>query len=322
MISIHNHEMRLAVIGAGGVGGYFGGKLAHGGADVAFIVRGKTLEALRTNGLRVDSINGDFVLPKVNATDDPKSVGPVDVVLLAVKTSQIPEVLQNIAPLIGDGTAVIPMENGMDAPEQVANAAGREHAMGGLCAIVSFIAAPGHIRHVASDPFLMFGELNNAKSDRVTRIQQAMTAAGVVAEVPADIHRAMWTKFLFIAPLSGIGAVTRVPAGVWRAMPELRDLAQRAVAEIIAVANARGVQLAPDAIEATMGRYDSLAPDATSSLQRDIMQGKPSELDAQLGAVVRMGREAGVATPVHDMLYAVLLPQERHAVSVSIRANA
>jgi len=292
--------MRFAVIGAGGVGGYFGGKLAHGGADVTFIVRGKTLEALRTNGLRVDSIKGDFVVPKVNATDDPKSVGPVDVVLLAVKTSQIPEVLQNIAPLIGENTAVIPMENGMDAPEQIANAVGREHAM-------------GHIRHAASDPFVMFGELDNSKSDRVTRIQEAMTAAGVVAEVPSDIHRAMWTKFLFIAPLSGIGAVTRVPAGVWRAMPELRDIARRAIEEIVAVANARGVQLAPDAVDATLGRYDSLAPDATSSLQRDIMQGKRSELDAQLGAVVRMGRAAGVPTPIHELLYAVLLPQENAA---------
>jgi len=313
MVADDNGAMRFAVIGAGGVGGYFGGKLAHGGADVTFIVRGKTLEALRGNGLRVDSINGDFVVPIVNATDDPRIVGPVDVVLLAVKTSQIPTVLQTIAPLIGEHTAVIPMENGMDAPEQIAHAVGREHAMGGLCAIVSFIAAPGHIRHAASDPFVMFGELDNSISDRVTRIQEAMTAAGVVAEVPSDIHRAMWTKFLFIAPLSGIGAVTRVPAGVWRVMPELRDIARRAIEEIIAVASARGVQLAPDAVDATLGRYDSLAPDATSSLQRDIMQGKPSELDAQLGAVVRMGRAAGVPTPIHDLLYAVLLPQENAA---------
>jgi len=305
--------MRFAVIGAGGVGGYFGGKLAHGGADVVFIVRGKTLEALRTNGLRVDSIKGDFVVPKVNATDDPKSVGEVDVVLLAVKTSQIAEVLATIGPLIGKETAVIPLENGMDAPEQIANAVGREHAMGGLCALVSFIAAPGHIKHAGSDPFVMFGELDNSQSDRVIRIRDAMIAAGIAAEVPSDIHRSMWTKFLFIAPLSGIGAITRVPAGVWRVMPEVRELATQAIAEIVAVAAARGVLLAPDAIEATLGRFDGLAPEATSSLQRDIMQGKPSELDAQLGAVVRMGRESGVVTPIHDLLYRCLLPQERIA---------
>jgi len=302
--------MRFAVIGAGGVGGYFGGRLAQGGEDVTFIVRGRTLEALRANGLRVDSINGDFHLPTVDATDDPASVGPVDAVLLAVKTSQIPEALQSIGPLVGANTAVIPLENGMDVPEQIASAVGREHAMGGLCAIVSFIVEPGHIRHAASDPFLMFGELDNARSERAVRICDAMNAAGVHAEIPPDIHRSMWTKFLFIAPLSGIGAVTRVPTGVWRAIPEVRELAKRAIEEVAAVAAARGVQLGPDAIETTLARYDSLAPDATSSLQRDIMSGKPSELDAQLGAVVRMGRAAGVPTPVAEMLHSVLLPQE------------
>lgn len=305
--------MRFALIGAGGVGGYFGGKLAQGGEDVTFIVRGRTLDALRANGLRVDSINGDFHLPRVNATGDPASVGPVDAVLLAVKTSQIPEALQSIGPLIGANTAVIPLENGMDAPEQIASAAGREHAMGGLCAIVSFIVAPGHIRHAASDPFLMFGELDNSRSERATRICDAMKAAGVHAEIPPDIHRSMWTKFLFIAPLSGIGAVTRVPTGVWRSMPETRELAKRAIAEVAAVAAARGVELGPDALETTLARYDGLAPDATSSLQRDIMSGKPSELDAQLGAVVRMGREWNVPTPVMEMLHAVLLPQEQMA---------
>lgn len=301
--------MKFVVIGAGGVGGYFGGKLAHGGADVAFIARGKTLEALRTNGLRVDSINGDFAIPNVKATDDPASVGEVDVVLLAVKAPQIPDVLKTIKPLIGSDTAVIPLENGMEAPEQIANAVGREHAMGGLCAIVSFIVAPGHIRHAASDPFLMFGELDNARSDRALRILDIMKSAGIDAQVPPDIHRSMWTKFLFIAPLSGIGAVTRVPTGAWRNVPEVRELARRAIEEVAAVARARGVQLGDDAVDVTLGRFDGLAPEATSSLQRDIMQGKPSELDAQLGAVVRMGKESGVATPVFDFLYAALLPQ-------------
>jgi 2-dehydropantoate 2-reductase len=241
-------------------------------------------------------------------------------VLLTVKTSSIPDVLKTIGPLIGAETAVIPLENGMDAPEQIANAVGREHAMGGLCGIVSFIVAPGHIRHAATDPFVMFGELDNTKSDRATRIQSAMLAAGVKADIPIDIHRSMWTKFLFIAPLSGIGAVTRVPTGVWRAMPEVRELARQAIAEVAAVAHARGVQLDPDAIDATLARYDALAADATSSLQRDIMQGKRSELDAQLGAVVRMGREANVPTPVAGLLYAVLLPQERMA-DVASRPN-
>jgi 2-dehydropantoate 2-reductase len=305
--------MRFAVIGAGGVGGFFGGKLAQAGADVTFIVRGATLEALRAHGLRVDSIKGDFVVPTVSATDDPASAGEVDVVLLAVKAWDIPAVLERIRPMIGKDTAVIPLENGLEAPEQIASVLGREHAMGGLCGIVSFIAAPGHIRHIGADPFVMFGELDNAASERVTRIRERMVAAGIVADVPPDIHRSMWTKFLFIAPLSGVGAVTRAPVGVWRTMPETRDMATRAVRELIAVANARGVQLDDNALEATLARYDGLTADATSSLQRDIMQGKPSELDAQLGAVVRMAAEAGVPAPVHEMIYHALLPQERMA---------
>jgi len=305
--------MRFVVIGAGGVGGYFGGKLAHGGVDATFIARGKTLEALRANGLRVDSIKGDFVVPKVNATDDATSIGTADVVLLAVKTSQIHEALESARPVVGPDTVVIPLENGMDAPDQIAAAFGREHAMGGLCAIVAFIAAPGHIRHMGADPFIMFGELDNTDSERATKIRDAMIAAGVVAEVPPDIHRAMWTKFLFISPMSGIGAVTRVPAGVWRTMPETRDLARRAIEEVVALATARDVQLGPDPVEATLARYDGLPPDATSSLQRDIMESHPSELDAQVGAVVRMGRESNVPTPIHEMLYTALLPQERKA---------
>ncbi len=300
--------MRFAVIGAGGVGGYFGGKLAQNGADVTFIVRGRSLEALQTNGLRVDSIGGDFVLSKVNATDDPKSVGDVDVVLLAVKTAQVAEAIEAARPMVGEHTVVIPLENGMDAPEQIARELGRGHAMGGLCAIVSFLVAPGHVRHAGSDPFIMFGELDNSKSERALRIRDAMIAAGIVAEIPSDIHRAMWTKFLFISPMSGIGALTRVPVGAWRNIPETRELARRAIAEIAALASARGIQLTPDAVEQTLGRYDGLPADATSSLQRDIMQGKPSELDAQIGAVVRMGRESKVPVPVHEMMYALLAP--------------
>jgi 2-dehydropantoate 2-reductase len=305
--------MRVAVIGVGGVGGYFGGKLAEGGVDVVFIARGRTLEALRSRGLRVDSVQGDFALPKVQATDDPVQAGKVDVVLIAVKAWQIPESIRNLAPMLHDTTAVIPLENGMTAPEDIAAALGRQHAMGGLCGIVSYIIEPGHIRHAAVDPFIQFGELDNSRSDRALRISESFKAAGVNAEVPPDIHRSMWTKFIFIAPYSAIGAASRAPIGVWRAIPETRALAGQLLRELLAVAQARGVALAPDAFELTMKRYDGLSPDATPSLQRDVMDGKPSELDAQLGAVVRMAREANVPVPRFESLYAALLPQERRA---------
>jgi 2-dehydropantoate 2-reductase len=306
--------MRIAIIGAGGVGGYFGGKLAHGGLDVVFIVRGATLQALRTRGLRVDSIKGDFVIERPNATDDPATVGKVDAVFVTVKAWQIEEAAALIKPMIGDDTMVIPLENGIDAPDQLAAILGREHVLGGLCGIVSFIAAPGHIRHTGADPFVMFGELDNRRTARVETLRDECLRAGVQADIPADIHHALWSKFVFIAPMSGIGAATRMPIGVWRSMPETRDLATRAIREIIALALARGVDLGGDvAVERTLARFDALNADATSSLQRDIIDGKPSELDAQLGAAVRLGREAGVPTPVCEMLLALLLPQEQNA---------
>ena len=300
--------MRVAVIGAGGVGGYFGGRLAQSGVDTTFIVRAATLEALRTRGLRVDSVNGDFSLAQVNATDDPSSVGVVDTVLVAVKAWQVPEVAESIRPLVGENTIVVPLENGMEAPEQLARVLGNDHVLGGLCGIVSYIVEPGRIRHAGSEPFVMFGPA----SDAADRLRDAFRAAGVKADIPPDITRSMWTKFLFIAPM-GIGAVTRLPVGVWRAIPETRALVTRAVEEVFAVAAARGVTLAEDAVAQTLARFDALPADATSSLQRDVMEGKPSELEAQLGAVVRMAAAANVDVPVCTMLYAALLPQERVA---------
>jgi 2-dehydropantoate 2-reductase len=306
--------MRIAVVGIGGVGGYFGGRLAQADPENTFLIaRGATLDALRTSGLRVDSIDGNIVLARVNATDDPSSIGKVDAVLLAVKTFGIADALVSIRPIVGENTIVVPLENGIEAPDEIAAALGAKHAAGGLSGLISFIVEPGHIRHVATEPFIMLGELDNRSSDRTRLLCEALTRAGIKAEIPPDIHRSMWTKFLFITPLSGIGAVTRVPVGVWRTMPEVREMASRALREIIAVATARGIDLGDDAEPKTMARYDALAADATSSLQRDIMQGRPSELDAQLGAVIRLGTATKVATPLHETLYHSLLPQERVA---------
>jgi 2-dehydropantoate 2-reductase len=307
--------MRIAVIGAGGVGGYFGGRLAQAGHDVTFIARGATLAALQKHGLRVESILGDFALERVQVTDDPASVGPVDAILTAVKAWQIAEAAANLQPMLAAETIVVPLENGIDAPDVLANVIGREHVAGGLCAIVSFVVEPGHVRHAASEPIVMFGELDNRRSDRLERLREAFASAGVNAEIPADIHRSMWTKFLFIATMSGIGALTRVPVGVWRSDPEIRSLVSRSLHEVVELARARGVDLGEEAIQRTWQRYDALAPDATSSMQRDIMEGKPSELDAQLGAIVRLASEHGVAVPITSILYHALLPQERRAVS-------
>jgi 2-dehydropantoate 2-reductase len=302
-------RMRIAVIGVGGVGGYFGGRLAQAGHDVTFIARGATLEALRTHGLRVDSILGDFVVDPVQVTPQ----GPYDVILMAVKAWQLADAAVQIAPLLGDDTMVVPLENGIDAPEVLAQIIDPKHVVGGLCALVSFQVEPGHIRHAASEPIVMFGELDHRRSERVERLRAAFAEAGVHVEVPPDIRRSMWSKFLFIATLSGIGALTRVPVGVWRADPDVRAIVGQSLREVLHLARARGIDLGDDAIARTMERYDGMAPDATSSMQRDIMEGKPSELEAQLGAIVRLARESGVDVPVTATIYHALAPQERRA---------
>ena len=306
--------MKIAVVGAGGVGGYFGGRLAEAGIDTTFIARGAALAALRSRGLRVDSVAGDFVLEHVNVTDDPSSTGKVDAILMSVKTWQVEEAARAVLPMIGAETVVVPLENGIDAPDVLANIVGREHVAGGLCAIVSYIVEPGHIKHAAFDPMVMFGELDHRRSERLERLRDAFASArGVSASIPPDIHHSMWTKFLFIATFSGIGAITRVPVGAWRDVPEVRAIAEQSLREIVTLARARGVELGDDAVAKTLARYDAMTPESTASMQRDIIDGRRSELEGQLGAIVRLARESGVAVPVTSFIYGCLLPQERKA---------
>jgi 2-dehydropantoate 2-reductase len=305
--------MRIAVFGVGGVGGYFGGRLAQAGEDVVFIARGAHLQARRTQGLRVESVLGDFVVQPAQATDDPQHAGVVDAVLVAVKAWQVPEVAAAIRPLVGPATCVVPLQNGVEAPEQLAAVLGLPHVVGGVCRLTSFIVAPGHIRHTATQPFVQVGELDNRPSARLEHLRQAFERTGVRVELAADIQGALWMKLLFITPWSGLGALTRAPIGVWWSLPETRWLSEQAVGEVLAVAQARGVAVPPDALQRTMALLDGVAPEATASLQRDVMTGRPSELDAQIGAVVRLGQAVGVATPLHAFIYGSLLPLELRA---------
>jgi 2-dehydropantoate 2-reductase len=306
--------MRIAVFGTGGVGGYFGGRLAQAGEDVVFIARGDHLEAMLKQGLQVDSVNGDFRVKSVQATDDPAQVGIVDMVLVGVKAWQVPEAAEAIRPMIGPDTVALPLQNGLEAPKQLAAVLGDQHVLGGLCGLSTFIVGPGHIRHAGADPFIRFGELDNRPSQRVERLRQAFErATGLTVEIPPDIHVAMWMKFLFITVWSGLGAVTRAPLGIWSSLPETRHMAESALKEIISVAQARDVGLPENAMPTIMNMYDSLPPDITSSMQRDIAEGRPSELDAQIGAVVRLGEETDVATPLHKFIYDTLLPAELRA---------
>jgi 2-dehydropantoate 2-reductase len=306
--------MRIAVMGAGAVGGYFGGRLAQAGEEVVFIARGATVAALRRDGLRVESIKGDFTIQPAEATDDPATVGPVDAVLVAVKAWQVSEAAAQLPPLIGPDTFVVPLQNGVEAPSQIAAVVGRQHVLGGLCQIICQIVAPGHIRHSGAEPAIAFGELDSPPSERVERLRLAFArATGLTVTTPADIQAAMWQKFLLIASFSGVGAITRAPMGVLRELPECRQLLDEALREGLAVAQARGIHLDDGALAQVWRFYEALPPGATASMQRDIMAGRPSELESQNGAVVRLGAEAGVPTPVHSFLYRALLPQEREA---------
>ncbi len=306
--------MRIAIFGTGGVGGYFGGRLAQAGEDVVFIARGEHLKAMRRHGLRVDSIEGDFVVQPVQATDDPAEVGPVDAVVVAVKAWQVSEAAEAMRPMVGPETFVVPLQNGVESPTQLAEALGSERVLGGVCRVMSFIAEPGHIREAGLPPYVAFGEPDNRPSKRVERLRQAFArATGVNVEIPPDINAAMWRKFLFIASLSGVGAVTRAPFGVLRSLPEARQMLEQVMQEVLAVARARNIALPEDIVSQTLTFVDGLPPGGTASMQRDIMEGRPSELESQNGAVVRLGREVGVSTPLNAFIYHALLPLELRA---------
>lgn len=305
--------MRFAVVGVGGVGGYFGGRLARAGHEVALIARGDHLTAIREAGLQVRSPAGDFAVRPALATDSPAEVGPVDVVLVGVKSWQLEAAARSLGPLIGPDTAVLPLLNGVEAADVVAAAVGPAHTIGGLCRIIAEIAAPGVIHHAGIEPTLIFGELDNRRSPRAEALLAALQGAGVQASVAADINAAIWEKFMLICTWSGLGAVTRAPIGAWRALPATRALAGQVLAEVAALAAARGVAVSPGAAAATLALIDGVPAAGTASMQRDILAGRPSELEAQNGAVVRLGGRAGVPTPANAFIYAALLPQERAA---------
>jgi 2-dehydropantoate 2-reductase len=302
--------MRIAIYGTGGVGGYFGARLAAAGEDVVFIARGDHLAAIRAGGLKLESVMGDVLIHRAQASDSPADIGPVDVILLCVKTWQVTDAANALRPMLGSDTFVVPLQNGVETPELLSNLLGAPRVIGGLCGILSFVAGPGHIRHVGGATFIKFGELDNHPSDRVERLRAAFVNAGVKVEVPADIHTALWEKFTFIVPVGGVGAMADVPIGATRSAPETRSLLERCIAEVVDVGRARGISLRPDLASRTMAAIDGILPDGTSSLQRDMSAGRRSELDSWVGAVVRLGKETGVPTPAHELIYTALLPRE------------
>lgn len=301
--------MKFAVVGAGGVGGYFGGRLAQAGEDVTFIARGEHLAAIRRDGLRVSSIAGDCLVAPAQAAANPAEVGEVDCIIVAVKGWQLPQVASQLRPVMGGDTVVLPLLNGVESFEILSAELGEKAVLEGLCGILAWREAPGLIRHGGVDPFICFGEHDNLPSDRIERLRQVFgRCQGVTVQVPDDIHVAVWSKFMFICAMSGIGAMCRLPIGVTRRLSETRELIEAMLGEIDTVAHALGVRLPEDAVVQGMRAIDSMPEQATASMQRDILEGLPSELESQNGAVVRLGLKAGVATPVNKVIHAALLP--------------
>lgn len=305
--------MKIAVYGSGGVGGYFGGRLAQLGQTVWFIARGAHLQAMREQGLAVESIKGDFHIASPRVTDDPAEIGPVDVVLVCVKSWQVSDAAQAMAPMLGPDTCVVSLLNGVEAPDQLAKVLGPERVLGGVAKIFSFIERPGLIRHIGHEPTLMLGELDGVSSERLQHLATVLTEAGINVELPNSIRLEMWRKFLFITGWGGLGAISRAPIGILREEPGTRAIIDACMNETVAVAQAAGIDFPDDIIPRTWAFTELLEPSGTSSLQRDIAAGRPSEIDAWNGAVVRLGERFGVPTPTHRLITDALVPLERRA---------
>jgi 2-dehydropantoate 2-reductase len=302
--------MKFAIIGAGGLGGYFGAKLATAGHHVSFLARRDHLAALRRTGLTVIGVNDRATVIPVHATDDPSSIGAVDTIMLAVKTWQLDEALTALPPLINTDTAVITLQNGVEAPHQVAQQVGHGAVLPGVAKVIAMLTGPGTVRHAGGAGALDLAEWDNQPSQRTERIRAALTDAGITTTAPADIWAELWAKFMFVAPVGGLGALTDTPFGPLRQRPGTRRLLQAAMTEVHHLATAHSVTLANDVVAATMAFVDRQPPEGATSLHRDIAAGRRSELDSWTGAVVRLGDRTGTPTPVNNVIYEVLSLRE------------
>lgn len=300
--------MRIAVIGTGGVGGAFGAALAKAGSDVTFLARGAHLQAMRENGLKVLSPRGDIHLQPTKATDDPASIGEVDVVLFCVKLWDVESAGAAIRPLVGKTTAVIPLQNGIDASERLIPILGKDAVMGGVAQISATIAEPGVIRQTGAFMRLTFGELDGRPSARGAAFHTACQAAGFDSVNTSEILVALWEKFVLMGTNSAVAALTRLPFGKLRDDPEVFALFENGFAEVAAVGRARGVKLAPDLEERMVKAMRGFPAEMRPSMAVDLLRGNQLELPWLAGKVVSLGRELGVPTPTFNVMYAALKP--------------
>lgn len=300
--------MKIAIMGTGGVGGYYGGLLTQTGQDVTFIARGAHLQAMRDKGLQVKSIHGDFLVSPAQATDEPGKVGPVDLVIFATKTYHTDEAAQAIKPMVGKGTTVVSFQNGVDAADRIGAVVGMEHLLGGATWLSAAIEAPGVIGQYSQFRRIALGEFNGQSTPRLQAVHDVLKATGAAVELSDNIWKVLWTKFAFIAAVSALGSLTRVTFGEYRAVPEARAVLAQALEEVAAVSRAKGVPLDADVVDKTLAFIDGSAPGIKPSMQRDVEAGRVSELESMVGIVVRLGAELNVPTPALRFAYAMLKP--------------
>ena len=300
--------MRIAVVGAGGVGGGFGAALAKAGADVTFIARGAHLAAMKTAGLKIESPRGDVHLQPTQATDDPAAVGPVDIVLFCVKLWDVESAGKHIKPLVGPNTAVIPLQNGIDAPERLVPILGKQAVMGGVAQISASIVAPGVIRQVGTFMRMLFGELDGSRSQRGEAFLALCQKAGFDAMLSDQILSELWIKFILLATNASVMAVARQPIGKLRDDPDMRPQFVAAYNEVIAVGKARGVKLPANTLDMMLAFNAGAPPTMKPSMALDLERGNRIELPWLGGKVVELGRTLGVPTPTHALMYAALKP--------------
>jgi len=305
--------MRIAIVGSGGLGGYYGGLLALAGHEVTFLARGAHLEALQAKGLQVKSVHGDFHVAAVRATSDPAEAGPADLVLVCVKTPALDAAAKAARVMVAPDSVVVGLQNGIDAAERIGAEVGMDRVIGAVTWIAANIEAPGVIRQVSAFRRIVLGELDGQDTPRLQRTIEALRRTGITIEPTGIIRKVMWTKFVFIAGFSGVGSVTRLEVGDYRSVNETRAMMTSIMREVEALARASGVDLDRDVVDQALAIIDGAAPSMKTSMQRDVEAGRPSELESMIGVITRKGRELGVATPTADLVYAALLPLELRA---------
>lgn len=302
--------MKIAIVGIGGVGGLMAALLVKAGEDVTVIARGDGLRAIQEHGISLESGMGNLKVRPRLATDRPAEAGVMDLIIVATKAWQVEEAAHQIKPMIGPETVVLPVQNGLEAPDILSGVLGNEHVLVGTVGVTSYLAAPAQVVHRGDSISVRVGEQDSRKSPRVMRIVEMMQAARMDCAIPTNSQAALWRKLVPLSAWSVVGSLTRVPMGVWRRFPGTVGLYRGLMEESVAVATALGVTLPIGFVLANVEGIASFDPEFTTSMQRDVMAGKPSELECQVGVIVRKGKEAAVGTPLYEAAYNFLLPQE------------